>query len=178
MRVSLRMLALFMMLLVAPTTAQAFTTTVDTVAQTVRVDFTGLPAYEQIRLEGVTGLFWCACIDLDNPSSMSSTGFTVNGSNLEMQYEGAPPPSTNFITYHYLDGYVFTGFEQVDWVVITQLDGEEMTLVGDRPLFVPEPSTTSLSLTALVVVGLLVRMRGRERGLFVGLEPSVGEVDV
>ena len=169
MRDLLWMLALFMMLLVAPTTAQAFTTTVDTTAQTVRIDFTGLPAYEQIRLEGVDGLFWCACVDLDNPSSLSSTGFTVNGSNLEMQYEGAPPPSTNFIIYHYLDGYVFTGFEQVDWIVVTQLDGEEMTLVGDRPLLVPEPLPTSLSLTALAVVGLLARTRGGERWILSGL---------
>jgi len=93
----------------------------------------------------------------------------VNGSNLEMQYEGAPPPSTNFIIYHYLDGYVFTGFEQVDWIVVTQLDGEEMTLVGDRPLLVPEPLPTSLSLTALAVVGLLARTRGGERWILSGL---------
>jgi hypothetical protein len=84
-----RMLGLVAVLFVGPTTASALTTSVDTTTQTVRVDFTGLPPYEQIRLEGVDGLFWCACLDLDNPSSFASTGFTVNGANLEMQYEGA-----------------------------------------------------------------------------------------
>ena len=150
---------LLSMLFIGPTTAQAFTMTVDTTAQTVRIDFTGLPAYEQIRLEGVDGLFWCACLDLDNPSSLSSTGFTVNGSNLEMQYEGAPPPSTNFITYHYLDGYVFTGFEQVDWVVVAEVAGGETTLTGDRPMLmvVPEPSTALLFLFGLTLMSSRTR---------------------
>jgi hypothetical protein len=152
-------LALFAILTVGPATAQAFTTTVDTAARTVRIDFTGLPAYEQIRLEGVTGLFWCACLDLGNPSSLSSTGFTVNGANLEMQYEGAPPPSTNFITYHYLDGYAFTGVEQVDWVVVAEVGGGETRLTGDRPMLmvVPEPSTALLFLFGLTLMSSRTR---------------------
>jgi hypothetical protein len=162
---SLRMFASIALLIMAPTTAFAFTTSVDTAAQTVRVEFTGLPAYEQIRLEGVDGLFWCACLDPDNPSSLSSTGFTVNGDNLEMQYEGStPPPSTNYIIYHYLDGYVFKGFESVEWVVVSGAD--EISLTGERPILepVPEPSSTSLSAIALAVVGVLAGMRGAEGG--------------
>ena len=151
------MVVLFSILSIGPTAAQAFTTTVDTVTRTVRIDLTGLPAYEQIRLEGVDGLFWCACLDLDNPSSLSSTGFTVNGPNLEIQYEGATPPSTNFIVYHYLDGYVFTGFEQVDWAVVTEVGGGEMRLTGDRPILVPEPSTSLLLLFGLMLMGVRAR---------------------
>ena len=161
---SLRMFASIALLIIAPTTALALTTSVDPIAQTVRVEFTDLPAYEQIRLEGVDGLFWCACLDTDNPSSLSSTGFTVNGGNLEMQYEGAVPPSTNYILYHYLDGYVFKGFESVEWVVVSGED--EMWLTGDRPILelVPEPSAAWLSAIALVVVGVLAGMRGADDG--------------
>jgi hypothetical protein len=161
---SLRMFASIALLILAPTTAFAFATIVDTTAQTVRVDFAGLTAYEQIRLEGVDGLFWCACLDTDNPSSLSSTGFTVNGGNLEMQYEGAAPPSTNYILYHYLDGYVFTGYESVEWVMVSGAD--EIRMTGDRPIFepVPEPSATSLSAIALAVVGVLAGMRGTDGG--------------
>jgi len=79
-------------------------------------------------------------VDLDNPSSWSSTSFTVNGSNLEMKYEGPPPPSTNYILYHSLDGYVFTWFESVDWIVVTPLDGDDVIMTGDRPILVSEPS--------------------------------------
>jgi hypothetical protein len=150
---SLRMFASIALLILAPTTAFAFATIVDTTAQTVRVDFAGLTAYEQIRLEGVDGLFWCACLDPDNPSSLSSTGFTVNGGNLEMQYEGStPPPSTNYITYHYLDGYAFTGYEPVEWVLVSGAD--ETRLTGNRPVLVlvPEPSTAMLWLVGLALM--------------------------
>lgn len=158
---SLRMFASIALLIMAPTTASAFTTSVDTMTQTVRLDFTDLPAYEQIRLEGVDALVWCACLDPDNPSSLSSSGFTVNGDNLEMQYEGVTPPSTNYIIYHYLDGYVFKGFESVDWVVVSGED--EMSLTGDRPILepVPEPSAALLSVVAMAMVGVLAGMRGR-----------------
>jgi hypothetical protein len=110
-------------------------TTVDTNTQRVRLDFTGLPpSYEQIRLEGVTALYWCPCLDTDNPSSLKSTGFTVNGSNLEMQYEESSPPSTNYITYKYLDGYDFVDVEPVDWIVVTDLGGGEQTITADPPI--------------------------------------------
>jgi hypothetical protein len=84
--------------------AVAVDTTVDLEAQMVRLDFTDLPPYIQIRLEGVTALYWSTGLDGKNPSSLMSSGFTVNGANLEMKYEGAAPPTTNYITYSYLDG--------------------------------------------------------------------------
>jgi hypothetical protein len=160
---SLRMFASIALLIMAPTTAFALTTTVDTTTQTVRVDFTGLPDYEQIRLEGVDGLSWCSGGGCDNPSSLSSTSFNANGANLEMNYEGVAPPSTNYILYYYLDGYVFKGFESVDWVVVSGED--EILLTGDRPILepVPEPSATSLSAIAVAVVGVLAGMRGCDR---------------
>jgi hypothetical protein len=156
----LRMFASIALLILAPTTAFAFTTSVDTDTQTVRVDFTGLPDYTQIRLEGVDALFWSQGFA---PSSLLSSAFTVNGGNLEMQYEGPTPPSTNYILYYYLDGYVFKGFESVEWVVVSGED--EISLTGDRPIFepVPEPSATSLSAIALAVVGVLAGMRGCDR---------------
>jgi hypothetical protein len=162
---SLRMFASIALLIIAPTTALALTTSVDTIAQTVRVDFTDLPEYEQIRLEGVDGLCWLQSLGCDNPSSLSFTGFTANADNLEMQYESAaPPPSTNYIIYHYLDGYVFKGFESVDWVVVS--GAGETRLTGDRPILeaVPEPSATWLSAIALVVVGVLAGVRGADDG--------------
>jgi hypothetical protein len=110
MRVSLLLLASIVVALFAGAMqAATVRATVDTDTGMVRLDFTNLPPYEQIRLEGLTALYWCNCADLKTPSSWSSTSFTVNGSNLEMKYEGAPPPSTNYILYHSLDGYVFTG---------------------------------------------------------------------
>jgi hypothetical protein len=154
MRYSILICALVAVLFLGPTMGFAFTTSVDTDTQMVRVDFTGLPDYTQIRLEGVDGLFWCACLDSNNPSSLSSTGFTVNGGNLEMQYEGStPPPSTNYITYHYLDGYAFTGYEPVEWVLVSGAD--ETRLTGKRPVLVlvPEPSTATLWLVGLALMG-------------------------
>jgi hypothetical protein len=82
----------------------------------------------------------------------------VNGDNLEMQYEGStPPPSTNYIIYHYLDGYVFKGFESVEWVVVSGAD--ETRLTGNRPVLVPvpEPSTATLWLVGLALMGLTRR---------------------
>jgi hypothetical protein len=158
MRLSLSIATVVVAVLIAGG-AQALTvnTVVDTTAKTVRIEFTDLPDYEQIRLQAVTALFWCNCADPDNPSSLESTSFTVNGSNLEMKYEGAPPPppSTNYILYHYLDGYVYTGDETVDWIVITPLGGGgEVTVTGDRPLFavIPEPSTSLLCAFGLVAM--------------------------
>jgi hypothetical protein len=165
MRVSILIFALVAALFLGPTTGFAFTTSVDTDTQTVRVDFTGLPDYTQIRLEGVDGLCWLQSLGCDNPSSLSFTGFTANADNLEMQYESAaPPPSTNYIIYHYLDGYVFKGFESVDWVVVS--GAGETRLTGDRPILeaVPEPSATWLSAIALVVVGVLAGVRGADDG--------------
>jgi hypothetical protein len=104
MRVSLSLLASVVVALFAGAMqAATVSTTVDTDTGMVRLDFTNLPPYEQIRLEGLTALYWCNCADLENPSSLSSTSFTVNGSNLEMKYEGRPPPSTNYIAYSYFD---------------------------------------------------------------------------
>jgi hypothetical protein len=157
MRYSILMFALVAALFVSPTTGFAFTTSVDTDTQTVRVDFTGLPDYMQIRLEGVDGLSWCSGGGCDNPSSLSSTGFTVNGDNLEMQYESATPPSSNYITYHYLDGYVFKGFESVEWVLVSGTGDTRLT--GNRPVLVPvpEPSTATLWLVGLALMGLTRR---------------------
>jgi len=145
----------------AATGAKAITvdTMVDEATGMVRLDFTELPPYEQIGLEGVTALYWCNCVDLENPSSPRGTGFTANAGNLEMQYEGAPPPSTTYIEYFLLDGYVLTGFELVDWIVVTQTDGEEIVLTAHRPLLepVPEPSSALLGLASLATL-CLVRM--------------------
>ena len=137
------------------------TTTVDLQTQSVRLDFTDLPPYQQIRLEGVMALFWCNCLDLDNPSSIGSTGFTVNGTNLEMQYEGPTPPSTNFITYHYLDGYDLSGFESLDWILVSEEGGDELPVPGDRPILVPlpEPTASLLHFVGLSTVCLLTRSR-------------------
>ena len=137
--------------------AVTVTTTVDTNARSIVLDFTELPPYEQIRLEGVNALYWCNCVDLDNPSSLLGTGFTVNGDNLEMQYEGAPPPSTNFIDYHYLDGYVLAGFESIDWILVTESAGGELRVTGNRPILVlvPEPSTGLLYFVGLSILSVL-----------------------
>jgi hypothetical protein len=158
---SLRVCALVAVLVSGPGLAFAFTTMVDEMTRTVRVDFTDLPPYEQIRLEGVEGLFWCPCNDPDNPSSLASSGFNPNGTDLEMQYEGVAPPSTNYIEYTYLDEYAFNGFESVDWVLVTELGGNELVLTGDRPIieFVPEPTTASLSSLALAAVAVLAGIR-------------------
>jgi hypothetical protein len=140
--------------------AQAVTvsTTVDTDTGMVRLDFTDLPPYEQIRLQGVTALYWCNCVDSDNPSSLMSGSFTVNGSDLEMKYEAASPPSTNYITYYYLDGYDFTGFESLDWIVTTPSGGgDDVTLMGDRPHLVPEPSKALLCFVGLMALFVLRR---------------------
>jgi hypothetical protein len=106
------------------------------------------------------------------------TGFTVNGSNLEMKYEGSPPPSTNFISYHYLDGYVFTGFESVDWILVTELGGgAEVRLTGDRPIIVPvpEPSTGSLCLVGLTTMCLTRKFIGDSSVLVNGFhQPRIG----
>jgi hypothetical protein len=132
-------------------------TTVDPETQMVRVDFTNLPPYEQIRLEGTTSLFWCNCADNDNPSSLMSTGFTVSGDTLEVHYEGVPPPSANYITYFYLDGPIFSGLEMIDWIVVTPSSEGDLVVTGDRPLFVPEPSLPLLVLAGML--GLLVIAR-------------------
>jgi hypothetical protein len=156
MRLSLSILTVVIVALFADgAQALAVSTVVDTDAQTVTLNFTDLPAYEQIRLENVTALSWCNCADPDNPSSPSSDEFTVNGSNLEMNYDGGGDTPTNYITYHYLDGYVYTGDETVDWIVITPLGGGgEVTVTGDRPLFavIPEPSTSLLCAFGLVAM--------------------------
>jgi hypothetical protein len=146
-------------LLVCSAQAAAVEVVVDIVARTVQLDFANLPPYELIRLQGVTALDWCACLDPNNPSSMGSTGFTVNADNLEMQYEGAMPPSTNFIDYAYLDGYELVGFELVDWIVVTELSGDEVRLIADRPIFVPEPR---LGTGLLCAFGLVFAGRARE----------------
>ncbi len=132
-------------------------THVDPTTRTVRLDFADLEPYEQIRLEGVTALDWCNCVDLNNPSSSGFTGFTVNGPNLEMQYEGSAPDATNSITYRYLAGFEFVGFENVEWIVISELAAGEVSLVGNRPILtsVPEPSTGLLC--ALGLAGLAIR---------------------
>lgn len=156
MRRSILMFAIVAALFLGPTTGFAFTTSVDTNLQMVRVDFTDLPDYTQIRLEGVDGLFWCACLDSKNPSSLASSGFNPNGGNLEMNYEGVAPPNTNYITYHYLDGYVFTGYESVEWVVVEAVGSGEVSMTGNRPVLVPvpEPSTATLWLVGLALMGL------------------------
>ena len=72
-----------------------------------------------------------------------------------MEYKGAtPPPSTNYILYHYLDGYVLDGFEQTEWLQVTPRNGDEFRLTGDRPVFVPvpEPSTALLVGAGLAIV--------------------------
>ena len=137
--------------------AVTVTTAVDTNARSIVLDFTDLPPYEQIRLEGVEGLYWCNCVDSNNPSSLLGTGFTVNGENLEMQYEGTPPPNTNFVAYHYLDGYVLTGFESLDWILVTELGGNELRVTGNRPILVlvPEPSTALLGFVALIILSVV-----------------------
>jgi hypothetical protein len=159
MRVSILIFALVAALFLGPTTGFAFTTSVDTDTQTVRVDFTGLPDYTQIRLEGVDGLSWCSGGGCDNPSSLSSTSFNANGANLEMNYEGVAPPSTNYIIYHYLDGYVFTGYQSVEWVSVEAVGAGEMRLTGNRPVLVlvPEPSTATLWFVGLALMGLTRR---------------------
>jgi hypothetical protein len=141
------------------------TTIVDESTRMVRLDFTDLPPYEQIRLEAVTALYWCNCIDPNNPSSLRSSSFTVNGGNLEMKYEGVPPPSTNFIEYHYLEGYVFTGYETVDWIVVTESGGDEQTLTANRPVLapIPEPSTGLLCLIGLAATSVTRRSRRAAR---------------
>jgi hypothetical protein len=132
-------------------------TTVDFQTQSVRLDFTDLPPYQQIRLEGVTELFWCNCVDPDNPSSIGSTGFTVNGTNLEMKYEGAPPPSANYIDYYYLDESTFVGFESLDWIVISSAEGD-LTVTGDQPFFVTEPSMPLLRIVGLMTLPVISRL--------------------
>jgi hypothetical protein len=159
MRNSLQVFAFVAVLLSGPTAALALTTMVDEAARRVRVEFTGLPPYEQIRLEGVTGLFSCFCNDPDNPSSLSFTEFTVPPGDLEMKYEGGAP-STNYIEYSYLEEYEFMGFESVDWVVVTEVGGDEIVMTGDRPVMrVPEPSPDLLSMVALAVAAGLAKGR-------------------
>lgn len=170
MRVSLSILAGVIAALFTGTIQAAdVRTTVDTGTGMVRLDFSDLPPYEQIRLQGLTALFWCNCVDPDNPSSWSSTSFTVNGSNLEMKYEGPPPPSTNYITYHYFDDYVLSGFESVDWIVVTPLDGDDVIMTGDRPILVPEPSGALLRLFGLMALYVL---RNSRRGAGAPVDPS------
>jgi len=173
MRASPSVLAGFVVAFFAGATqAVTVSTTVDTGTGMVRLDFTDLPPYEQIRLQGVTGLYWCGCADPDNPSSLRSTSFTVNGNNLEMKYEGAPPPSTNYIDYYYLDGYVFEGFESVDWIVVTPSGGgDDVMVTGDRPILVPEPSNALLRFVGLMVLSVL-RRSARDAGAPPAPSPS------
>jgi hypothetical protein len=156
MRLSLSILTVVIVALFADgAQALAVSTVVDTDAQTVTLNFTDLPAYEQIRLENVTALSWLGCSVTTCPSSPSSDEFIVNGSNLEMNYDGGGDTPTNYITYHYLDGYIFTGFESVDWIVLTPLGGgDDVMVTGNRPLFVlvPEPSTALLCAFGLVAM--------------------------
>jgi hypothetical protein len=172
MRVSLSVLASVVVALFAGAIqAATVSTTVDTDTGMVRLDFTNLPPYEQIRLEGLTALYWCNCADPDNPSSLASTSFTVNGSNLEMKYEGAPPPSRNYITYYYFDDYVLSGFESVDWIVVTPLGGDDVRLTGERPILVPEPPGSLLRFVGLMALFVL-RTLSRNTGATEGPSPS------
>jgi hypothetical protein len=71
----------------------------------------------------------------------------------------AAAPGTNFIDYAYLDGYELVGFELVDWIVVTEMSGDEVRLIADRPIFVPEPR---LATGLLCAFGLVFAGRARE----------------
>jgi hypothetical protein len=60
------------------------------------------------------------------PSTLAGTGFTVNGANLEMQYQGATAPSANFISYRYVPGYVAIESPETTWIRVTAIDGAEI----------------------------------------------------
>jgi hypothetical protein len=154
-------------LLAGPAQAASFTTTHNEIESTFTLEFIGLPSlpsYTQIRLDGVEGLVWQTTDPALLPSTeFNGTGFTVspNGidpdaENLEMQYEGAPPPPANSITYHYFaDSYDFVGYEDVEWVMVS--GDTEFSLTGPKPLLLPEPSTGSLCLLALATACMLRR---------------------
>ena len=145
--------------LLLASTAQAveFTVAVDDSIQRVRVEWTGLQPYEQIELAGIGEfLFWCLCVDNENPRSLGSTGFSVNGLDLQIQYEGQPPPADNFIEYWYEDAY-FIGFIDAEWVKVTFVDGEETSVTAPRPVIVPEPPIAS----GLVVGAAALASRSR-----------------
>ena len=140
--------------------AFAFTTNVDPTTRTIRIVFEGLPTYQQIRLEGVTALSWCDCPDPGNPTSRRSSGFAVDGADLEMQYLGPLlAPRNNFVRYRYLEGFALAGFEQVDWAVIGRTNGFEQRLTGQRPILIaiPEPGSAMLSALGLAWLGMTRR---------------------
>jgi hypothetical protein len=72
------------------------------------------------------------------------TGFTVTGSNLEMQYEESPPPIDNHITYHYIPGYTFVGFESVEWIRLTLANEDEVEFFGNRPILLPDTDSDEI----------------------------------
>ncbi len=149
MRVSLALFSIQTIAILVISTGAAYAvtvmTTVDTSAHTVRLDFTDLPPYTQIRLNGVSALYWCNCLDNDNPSSMLSSGFIKQPPNaLEMQYEGPTPPSTNFIVYHYIHGSAFVGVESVEWIKVSLADEGDLDLVGDRPIIFPDTDSDGI----------------------------------
>ncbi len=156
----------------APSSAVLVTTTVDPVARSVTINFVDLPPYEQIHLDGVLALDACQCNDPRNPSSKELTGSSWGAGRLEMEYKRvAPPPAANFILYHYLDGYVFDGFEQAEWLQVTPRNGDGFMLTGDRPVFVPVPevSTALLIGVGLAMVGARVRFSNPARTSAKGL---------
>ncbi len=164
MKVSPLILSIAASLFVDSAQAVTVETVVDLDTQMVRLDFGDLPPYEQIALEGVTALYWCNCLDGDNPSTLMGTGFTVNGSNLQMQYEGSSPPSTNYITYFYLDGFYFAGFESVDWIVVTELGGGQQKITADRPIvLLPEPEVSTGFFCGAIGLALVCWTRRAER---------------
>jgi hypothetical protein len=172
MRIWLSIQVMFLVALFAGAgQAATIQTTVDTNTRMVRLDFTGLLPYEQIRLEGVTALYWCNCVDSLNPSSLMSTSFTVNAQNLEMKYEGGSPPSTNYITYHYLDSYDFAGYETIDWVVVAETSAGDVRMTAQRPILVPvpEPSTALLCFVGLVLTGMVRRAGSPTGGRMIGI---------
>ena len=161
MRISIPFLSLLILGLLFPASeAFAFTTRVNPANRTIRITFEGLPTYQQIRLEGVTALSWCDCPDPQNPTSLRSSGFVVDGSDLEMQYLGPLlAPRNNFIRYQYLEGFEFAGFEQVDWAVVSRTNGFELRLTGDRPILVAIPEPAPAMLLALGLAWLATTRR-------------------
>jgi hypothetical protein len=133
----MRLIIITLLLFIIAPLANAFTTEVNETTRRVTVYLDGLPPdYVQIELQGVVGLIWCPCLDDDNPRSMASTGFTVNGIDLEMQYEGGQPrPTDNFIEYTYDAGYTFTGFNTEEWVLI-KTEEDEVPLMGPMPILI------------------------------------------
>jgi hypothetical protein len=137
-------------------------TTINHETQEVRLDFTDIPAdYVQIRMDGVGPLDWCSCIDSRNPSSPGSGGaFQSGGGQLELIYEGPPPPvPNNWLTYHWEPTHGFAGWEEVEWVRFSYADESEADYTAFRPILVELPEPNANVLLAFGVAGLVVLRR-------------------